>query len=75
VREQGFPNMELFGWNGFFAPAKTPPAAVAVIQAEMAKKDASGRILYFDPGPAGQEHRQKIEKMRVEMFNSRQAAA
>jgi tripartite-type tricarboxylate transporter receptor subunit TctC len=37
VREQGFPNMELFGWNGFFAPAKTPPAAVAIIQAEMAK--------------------------------------
>ena len=37
VREQGFPNMELFGWNGFFAPAKTPSAAVAVIQAEMAK--------------------------------------
>ena len=29
VREQGFPNMELFGWNGFFAPAKTPPAVVA----------------------------------------------
>ena len=37
VREQGFPNMELFGWNGFFAPAKTPPAVVATIQAEMAK--------------------------------------
>ncbi len=37
VREQGFPNMELFGWNGFFAPARTPPAIVAVIQAEMAK--------------------------------------
>src|ERR1700742_3754425 len=37
VRELGFPNMELFGWNGFFAPAKTPPAAVATIQAEMAK--------------------------------------
>jgi tripartite-type tricarboxylate transporter receptor subunit TctC len=37
VREQGFPNMELFGWNGFFAPAKTPPAVVAAIQAEMAK--------------------------------------
>ena len=29
--------MELFGWNGFFAPAKTPPAVVAAIQAEMAK--------------------------------------
>ena len=37
VREQGFPNMELFGWNGFFAPAKTPAAAVATIQQEMAK--------------------------------------
>ncbi len=37
VREQGFPNMELFGWNGFFAPAKTPPAAIAAIQVEMAK--------------------------------------
>ena len=37
VREQGFPNMELFGWNGFFAPAKTPPAIIATIQAEMAK--------------------------------------
>jgi tripartite-type tricarboxylate transporter receptor subunit TctC len=37
VREQGFPNMELFGWNGFFAPANTPPAVVATIQQEMAK--------------------------------------
>jgi tripartite-type tricarboxylate transporter receptor subunit TctC len=37
VREQGYPNMELFGWNGFFAPAKTPPAIVATIQVEMAK--------------------------------------
>jgi tripartite-type tricarboxylate transporter receptor subunit TctC len=37
VREQGFPNMELFGWNGFFAPAKTPPAVIAAIQVEMAK--------------------------------------
>ena len=37
VREQGFPNMELFGWNGFFAPAKTPAAVVATIQQEMAR--------------------------------------
>jgi tripartite-type tricarboxylate transporter receptor subunit TctC len=37
VRELGFPNLELFGWNGFFAPAKTPPAVIAAIQAEMAK--------------------------------------
>jgi len=37
VREQGFPNMELFGWNGFFAPARTPASVVAAIQQEMAK--------------------------------------
>jgi tripartite-type tricarboxylate transporter receptor subunit TctC len=24
AREQGFPNIELLGWNGFFAPAATP---------------------------------------------------
>ena len=36
AREQGYPNMELFGWNGFFAPAKTPAAVVATIQAAMA---------------------------------------
>src|SRR5882757_4369360 len=37
VRELGFPNLELFGWNGFFAPAKTAPAVIAIIQVEMAK--------------------------------------
>src|SRR4051794_32071121 len=37
VRELGLANLELFGWNGFFAPAKTPPTVIAIIQAEMAK--------------------------------------
>jgi tripartite-type tricarboxylate transporter receptor subunit TctC len=44
VREQGFPNMELFGWNGFFAPAKTPGAVIAAIQAEMAKAARDGDV-------------------------------
>jgi tripartite-type tricarboxylate transporter receptor subunit TctC len=52
VREQGFPNMELFGWNGFFAPAKTPPAVIATIQAEMAKaaRDATVKQRLADVG-------------------------
>jgi tripartite-type tricarboxylate transporter receptor subunit TctC len=52
VREQGFPNMELFGWNGFFAPARTPPAVIATIQAEMAKaaRDAEVRRRLGDVG-------------------------
>jgi tripartite-type tricarboxylate transporter receptor subunit TctC len=32
VRELGFPNMELNGWNGFLAPAQTPPAIVGKLQ-------------------------------------------
>src|SRR5918993_965657 len=37
VRELGFPNMELRGWNGFFAPAKTPEPIVARLHQEIAK--------------------------------------
>jgi len=36
MREQGFPNAELAGWNGFFAPARTPEAALVRLQAEVA---------------------------------------
>ena len=36
VREQGFPNAELLGWNGFFAPARTPEAIMARLHAEIA---------------------------------------
>ncbi|MBY0336818.1 MAG: hypothetical protein K2X11_09395 [Acetobacteraceae bacterium] len=36
VREQGFPNAELLGWNGFFAPARTPEAVLARLHAEIA---------------------------------------
>ncbi len=36
VREQGFPNAEMLGWNGFFAPARTPEAVLARLQSEIA---------------------------------------
>jgi tripartite-type tricarboxylate transporter receptor subunit TctC len=36
VREQGFPNAELYGWNGFFAPARTPEAVQARLYQEIA---------------------------------------
>jgi tripartite-type tricarboxylate transporter receptor subunit TctC len=36
VREQGFPNAELYGWNGFFAPARTPEAVLARLNQEIA---------------------------------------
>lgn len=36
VREQGFPNAEILGWNGFFAPARTPEPILMRLQAEIA---------------------------------------
>ena len=36
VREQGFPSLELEGWNGFFAPARTPAPVMARLNREIA---------------------------------------
>jgi tripartite-type tricarboxylate transporter receptor subunit TctC len=36
VREQGFPNAELLGWNGFFAPAATPAPVLERLHREIA---------------------------------------
>jgi len=36
VRELGFVNLELRGWNGFFAPKGTPEAIVARLNQEIA---------------------------------------
>jgi tripartite-type tricarboxylate transporter receptor subunit TctC len=36
VRELGYPNLELQGWNGFLAPKGTPGAVVAKLQQEIA---------------------------------------
>ncbi|MBI0535571.1 tripartite tricarboxylate transporter substrate binding protein [Roseomonas sp. KE2513] len=44
VREQGFPNMELRGWNGFFAPARTPDAIIARLHREIAAAAAHPEV-------------------------------
>jgi len=36
VAEQGFPSLQVDGWNGFFAPARTPDAVVAKLQGAIA---------------------------------------
>ena len=36
VRELGYPVLEADGWNGFFAPAKTPREVIARLQKEIA---------------------------------------
>ncbi len=37
VREMGLPNMEMRGWNGFFAPARTPEPVIARLNQEIVK--------------------------------------
>src|SRR3712207_4550581 len=37
VREMRIPNMEMRGWNGFFAPARTPEPNIARLHEEIAK--------------------------------------
>jgi tripartite-type tricarboxylate transporter receptor subunit TctC len=57
VREQGFPNAELLGWNGFFAPARTPAPVLARLHAEIAAAArhpaVAGRILELGAEPGG----------------------
>jgi tripartite-type tricarboxylate transporter receptor subunit TctC len=36
MTESGIPGMEIDSWIGLFAPAKTPPAAIARLQKEIA---------------------------------------
>ena len=57
VREQGFPNAELLGWNGFFAPARTPAPVLARLHTEIvaaARYPAvANRILELGAEPGG----------------------
>ncbi len=43
IAEQGLPDYETYSWNGFLAPAGTPPAVIAKLNAEANKAIA-------DPG-------------------------
>jgi tripartite-type tricarboxylate transporter receptor subunit TctC len=57
VRELGFSNMELRGWNGFFAPARTPEPVVARLQKEIAaiaqNPDVQRRLTGIGAEPVG----------------------
>jgi tripartite-type tricarboxylate transporter receptor subunit TctC len=57
AREQGFPNIELLGWNGFFAPAATPAPILARLHREIAAAarhpDMLRRIAELGAEPGG----------------------
>lgn len=57
VRELGYPELELLGWNGFFVPAATPAPVVARLHREIAAAAAEPelrrRILELGATPGG----------------------
>jgi tripartite-type tricarboxylate transporter receptor subunit TctC len=57
VRELGFPNMEMQGWNGFFAPAGTPDDIVAKltegVSRAMQEPELKARLLSLGADPIG----------------------
>jgi tripartite-type tricarboxylate transporter receptor subunit TctC len=44
VRELGFPGLEVNGWNGVFAPARTPPEVIGRLQGGIAAAMASDAV-------------------------------
>jgi tripartite-type tricarboxylate transporter receptor subunit TctC len=57
AREQGFPNIELLGWNGFLAPARTPEPVLARLHREIAAAarhpEVARRIAELGAEPGG----------------------
>jgi tripartite-type tricarboxylate transporter receptor subunit TctC len=57
VREQGFPALEVNGWNGLFAPAKTPKEIIDRLQKEVVaalrNPDLAKRLVDLAAEPVG----------------------
>ena len=71
VREQGFPNMELRGWNGFFAPARTPEPILARLQRAIADAanhpDVRRRIAEVGAEPVGSSSAELRDAVREQV--------
>ena len=74
VRELGFPAMEADGWNGLFAPAKTPREVIERLQKETAAAvrhpETARRLVEIGAQPAGSSPSEQdaILKRQVEQF-------
>ena len=75
VRELGFPNMELRGWNGFFAPAGTPEPIVAKLQGAISAAasdpevkrrlaEVGAEAVGSTPAELGEVVREQVNKVR-----------
>jgi tripartite-type tricarboxylate transporter receptor subunit TctC len=71
VTQLGFPNLELRGWNGFFAPKGTPEAVVARLHQEIAAAakhpDVQKRMTDVGAEPSGSSQAEMREMLREQI--------
>jgi tripartite-type tricarboxylate transporter receptor subunit TctC len=75
VRELGFPNLELQGWNGFLAPKGTPEAVVTKLQREIAAAvkhpDVQKRMTDVGAEPSGSTQAEMRDMLRKQVAQVR----
>jgi tripartite-type tricarboxylate transporter receptor subunit TctC len=71
TRELGFPNLDLRGWNGFFAPKGTPEAIVVRLNQEIAaaamNPDARKRMTDVGAEPSGSSQAEMRDMLREQI--------
>jgi tripartite-type tricarboxylate transporter receptor subunit TctC len=71
VRELGMPSLELGGWNGLFAPTKTPKNIIERLQREVAAAerhpDLSERLADLGADPVGSSSAEQDAMLRRQM--------
>jgi tripartite-type tricarboxylate transporter receptor subunit TctC len=71
VRELGFPNLELQGWNGFLAPKGTPDAVLARLQQDIAAAvkhpDVQKRMNDVGAEPSGSTQAEMRDMLRKQV--------
>jgi tripartite-type tricarboxylate transporter receptor subunit TctC len=75
TRELGFPNLDLRGWNGFFAPKGTPEPVVARLQQEIAAAarhpEVQKRMADVGAEPSGSSQAEMREMLREQIAKVR----
>jgi tripartite-type tricarboxylate transporter receptor subunit TctC len=75
VRELGFPNLELRGWNGFLAPKGTPDAVVARLNQEIAAAakhpDVVKRMTEVGAEPSGSTQAEMRDMLKAQIAQVR----
>lgn len=71
VRELGYPALELEGWNGLFAPAKTPKEIIERLQREVVAAvrhpDVAKRLIELGADPVGSSPAEQDAMLRRQM--------